>query len=61
VGELLIHGECIEDLLGPTVKRYLVVPAASKPSHSKAFSRKVGIRGVTYEKQGSGYQFKGLC
>lgn len=59
-GQLLIHGECIEDLLGLTVKRYLVVPEAPKPSHSKAFSRKAGIRVVTYEKQGSGYQFKGL-
>lgn len=60
VGQLLIHGECIEDLLGLTVKRYLVVPEAPKASHSKAFSRKAGIRVVTYEKQGSGYQFKGL-
>lgn len=60
VGQLLIHGECIEELLGLTVKRYLVVPQAPKPSHSKAFSRKAGIRVVTYEKQESGYQFKGL-
>lgn len=59
VGQLPIHGECIEELLGPTVKRHLVLPQARRPSRRKAFSRKPGTRVAAYEKQEPGYQFKG--
>ncbi len=60
VGQLLIHGECIEELLGLAVKRYLVLPGTPKASHSKAISGKADIKVVTYQKKGSKYQFTGL-
>jgi hypothetical protein len=60
VGQLVIHGECIEELLGLMVKRYLVLPGEPKASHSKAIFSKAGIKVVTYQKKGSKYQFTGL-
>lgn len=60
VGQLLIHGECIEELLRLTVKRYLVLPREPKVSHSRAISGRADIKVVTYQKKGSKYQFTGL-
>lgn len=60
VGQLVIHGECIKELLGLTVKRYLVLPGEPKVSYSRAISGKAGIKVVTYQKKGSKYQFTGL-
>ncbi len=60
VGQLVIHGECIKELLGSEVKRYLVLPGEPKASHSKAISGEVGIKVVTYQKKDSQYQFTGL-
>lgn len=60
VGQLVIHGECIKELLGCAVKRYLVLPREPKASHSKAISGEVDIKVVTYQKKGSKYQFTGL-
>lgn len=60
VGQLVIHGECIKELIGRTVKRYLVLPEEPKASHSKAISGEVDIKVVTYKKKGSKYQFTGL-
>lgn len=60
VGQLVIHGECIEELLRLAVKRYLVLPGEPKASHRRAISGKADIKVVTYQKKGSKFQFKGL-
>ena len=60
VGQLVIHGECIKELLGLAVKRYLVLPAEPKASHGRAISGKGDIKVVTYQKKGAKYQFTGL-
>lgn len=60
VGQLVIHGECIKELLGLAVKRYLVLPGEPKASHSRAISGKADTKVVTYQKKGSKYQFTGL-
>ena len=60
VGQLVIHGECIKELLGLAVTRYLVLPGEPKASHSRAISGKAVIKVVTYQKKGSKYQFTGL-
>ncbi|WP_233888723.1 hypothetical protein [Paraburkholderia flagellata] len=60
VGQLLIHGECIKELLGLVVKRHLVLPGEPKASHGRAISGKANITVVTYQKKGSRYQFTGL-
>lgn len=60
VGQLIIHGECIEELLGIEVKRYLVLPGEPKGNHRRAISGKADIKVVTYQKKGSKYQFIGL-
>ncbi|MBX9296085.1 hypothetical protein HA051_01535 [Chromobacterium vaccinii] len=60
VGQLIIHGECIKELLGLAVKRYLVLPGEPKPSHGRAISSEANIKIVTYKKKGSEYQFTGL-
>lgn len=60
VGQLVIHGECIKELLGLAVKRYLVLPGEPKANHHRAISGKADIRVVTYQKKGSNYQFTGL-
>lgn len=60
VGQLVIHSECIKELLGLAVKCYLVLPEEPKASHRTAISRKADIGVVTYQKKGSNYQFTGL-
>lgn len=60
VGQLIVHGECIKDLLKLEVKRYLVLPTEPKPSHGRAISGKGDIKVVTYKKAGASYQFNGL-
>lgn len=60
VGQLVIHGECIKELLGLAVKRYLVLPGEPKVSYSRAISGKADIKVVTYLKKGQKYQFTGL-
>lgn len=60
VGQLVIHGECINELLGLAVNRYLILPAEPKASHARAISRKADIKVVTYQKNGSKYEFTGL-
>ncbi|MGX5652726.1 hypothetical protein ACWKW4_20920 [Hydrogenophaga borbori] len=61
VGQLLIHGECIHELLERTVRRHLVLPMAPRASHKKHITKKGGINIVTYEKDGGGYHFQGLA
>lgn len=60
VGQLLIHGECLKDVLDLPVKRHLVLPAAPKELHRKPITGKAGIRIVLYAKKGAGYRFSGL-
>jgi hypothetical protein len=60
VGQLLIHGECIRELLELPVRRHLVLPALPRASHGKHVTKKGGINIVTYEKNGAGYTFSGL-
>lgn len=60
VGQLLIHGECIRELLELPVRRHLVLPAPPRASHEKHVTKKGGINIVTYEKAGTGYRFNGL-
>lgn len=60
VGQLLIHGECIQELLALPVRRHLVLPALPRASHAKHVTGKGGINIVTYEKNGGGYTFSGL-
>lgn len=60
VGQLLIHGECIRELMGLSVKRHLVLPEKPKASHGKHISRKADINVVTFEKDGGTYRFRGV-
>ena len=60
VGQLVIHGECIKELLRLPVNRYLVVPEEPKTDHRRAISGGAGIAVVIYRKKGSAYQFTGL-
>lgn len=60
VGQLLIHGECIRELLDLPVRRHLVLPVPPRASHEKHVTEKGGINIVTYQKSGTGYTFSGL-
>ncbi len=60
VGQLLIHGECIRELLEMPVRRHLVLPAPPRAGHGKHVTKKGGISIVTYEKNGAGYTFSAL-
>ena len=63
VGQLLIHGECISELLELPVRRYLVLPSPPRAaSHGKHIANKAGINIVivTYKKSGPGYNFEGI-
>ncbi|MBS0495572.1 MAG: hypothetical protein JSS31_16845 [Proteobacteria bacterium] len=60
VGQLVIHGECIKELLELAVRRYLVLPEEPKASHSRAISGQADIKVVTYRRKGSKYKFTGL-
>jgi hypothetical protein len=60
VGQLLIHGECIAELLGLPVKRHLVLPDKPKASHAKHIYRKADISVVTFQNDGGSYRFNGL-
>lgn len=61
VGQLIIHGECIRELLERPVRRHLVLPSAPRPRHGKHITQKGGINIVTYEKNGAKYRFHGLA
>jgi hypothetical protein len=60
VGQLLIHGECIRELLNLPVRRHLVLPAEPRAGHGKHINKKGGMRIVTYGKNGNAYEFFGL-
>lgn len=59
VGQLLIHGECIHELLHKKVRRYLVLPEKPREQHGKHISGKAGIKIITFTKTGVTYQFHG--
>ena len=60
VGQLLIHGECIRELLELPVRRNLVLPELPRASYAKHVTTVGGINIVTYKKDGRGYTFCGL-
>lgn len=60
VGQLLIHGECISDLLGLPVHRYLVLPDRPNKVHESHIIRKGDMRIVTFQKINGGYDFNGI-
>ena len=60
VGQLLIHGECIHDVIGLPVRRHLVLPTQPRESHCEPITKKAGINIITFEKDGAGYRFTGL-
>lgn len=60
VGQLLIHGECISELLGIKVRRHLVLPDHPRKEHEPHIVRKGGMRIVTFKKSKDGYCFTGL-
>lgn len=60
VGQLIIHGECIHELLKLPVQRFLVLPASPKEEHARQIRKKAGLKIVTYAKSVDGYTFQGL-
>lgn len=60
VGQLLLHGEAIQEAFKLTVERFLVVPKIPNPAFVRHMSRRAGITVATYEKTDSGYIFVGL-
>lgn len=60
VGQLLIHGECIHELLELPVRRHLVLPAEPRGSHGRHISNRADIRIITFTKDGSSYRFNKL-
>lgn len=60
VGQLIIHGECIRELLELPVRRHLVLPTPPRADHRKHVTKKGGIAIITYEKTQTGYRFMGL-
>lgn len=57
LGQLLIHGEAIKDLIPLPVRRHLVLPAHPRPSLGVPVVETYGINIITYEKAGKGYRF----
>ncbi|HEY8024767.1 MAG TPA: hypothetical protein VIF60_09395 [Burkholderiaceae bacterium] len=60
VGQLLIHGESIAELLDLPVKRFLVLPEKPNSEHERHIVTKGRMAIVLYSKHGNGYQFDGL-
>ena len=60
VGQLLIHGECVSELTGLPVRRYLVLPDRPSKAHEPHIVRKGGIRIVTFQKVKGNYTFTGI-
>ena len=60
VGQLIIHGESIYEMLHLPVKRYLVLPEQPKKDHARHITNKGGIHIITYRKTASGYSFGNL-
>lgn len=59
VGQLMIHGGTISDLLKMKVERILVLPAKPIVAHEHQIQRN-GFRIVTFKKSGVSYKFHGL-
>src|SRR5258706_545098 len=60
VGQLLLHGESIAQLLKQPVERYLVLPERPSKEHEKHMLAKGAMRIVRYQKIDDGYRFEGL-
>ena len=59
VGQLLIHGECISELLSLPVHRYLVLPDRPNNLHETHIVGKGEMRIVTFQKTNGSYCFTG--
>ncbi|MDP3170521.1 MAG: hypothetical protein Q8M91_09275 [Polaromonas sp.] len=60
VGQLLIHGEGIRELLALPIERYLVLPNQPAATYARHITRKGNMRIVTYCLDGKRYKFEGL-
>lgn len=60
VGQLLIHGESLSELLHLPVLRYLVLPENPNQEHAKHILRRCEFNIVVYKKSKNGYVFEGL-
>jgi len=60
VGQLLIHGGSISDLLKKPVQRFVVLPEAPSSEHAKQMRRKAGLSIITFEKRNGTYVFAGI-
>lgn len=60
VGQLIIHGECIRELLKLPVQRFLVLPKNPKEEHARQIRTKTDLKIITYIKSLEGYAFEGL-
>lgn len=60
VGQLLIHGECISELLSTPVKRHLVLPREPEECHKRHIISKGETQILTFEKNNGEYIFRGI-
>ncbi|WP_334187833.1 hypothetical protein [Noviherbaspirillum sp.] len=60
VGQLLIHGGCIADLLTLPVRRHLVLPNRPNKLHEPHIVKKGGMNIVTFQKIDGSYKFTGI-
>lgn len=60
VGQLLIHGECIAEVLNLPVRRHLVLPGRPNEAHAKHIAGKGAMNIVTFTKEDGTYNFSGL-
>lgn len=60
IGQLVMHGACIEKLLRLPVDRHLVIPELPKESYGRTISGKAGINVLTFRKAGKFYKFAEL-
>ena len=60
VGQLIIHGESICELLTLPVHRFLVLPEMPNKLHTKHIQGKAEVCIITYHKVKGVYQFTGL-
>lgn len=60
IGQLLIHGEAIRQILAKPVTRILVLPEPPNPAHRKHIEGKAETKILTYKKVRNSYSFKAL-
>jgi hypothetical protein len=60
VGQLVIHGGSVSDLLQKPVERFLVLPQDPSAEHAKQIKRKAGLNIITFQEKGGKYIFSGI-